>query len=174
MKTGALPLKKKEESTVVLDTRKTLEAYRLLIEEGHEVVIRLSGNSMLPFMRGGRDEIRAGKTESDPRVGDVVLYTRADGSYVCHRIVSRGMDGTYTLMGDAQTIPEPGVNRDRIFALVTGVIRDGKMLDPQSMRWKFYSGIYTRHFTVRRAVLSVFMTVHRLKRHFTRKNTRDH
>ena len=44
----------------------------------------------------------------------MVFYRRDDGRYVMHRIYRAEKDGTYTIIGDAQTYPERGIRAEQI------------------------------------------------------------
>ena len=69
-----------------------------LLEEGRVVVLKeLKGNSMLPFIRGGKDSVRLRKPEGI-KVGDIVLAVFG-GKPIVHRVIA--INGTkVTLMGD--------------------------------------------------------------------------
>lgn len=69
-----------------------------LLEEGKVVVLKeLKGNSMLPFIRGGKDSVRLRKPEG-VKVGDIVLAVFG-GRPIVHRVIA--INGTkVTLMGD--------------------------------------------------------------------------
>ena len=67
------------------------------LEEGREVVLSPKGNSMLPFIREGKDSVILKKLPTE-EAGDIVL-AKLPGRYVLHRIVDE--DGNrLTLMGD--------------------------------------------------------------------------
>jgi len=86
----------------VVPNKVLLEEAGLLLEEGREVSFTPLGNSMLPFIRGGKDSVRLCKKPS-VEVGDIVL-ARLPGRYVLHRVV--GMEGErLTLMGDGNLLP---------------------------------------------------------------------
>ena len=46
------------------------------------VVLTVTGGSMLPLLAGGRDRVTLGPVPERLRRGEVLLYRRADGSYV--------------------------------------------------------------------------------------------
>ena len=46
------------------------------------VVLTVTGGSMLPLLAGGRDRVTLGPVPERLRRGEVLLYHRADGSYV--------------------------------------------------------------------------------------------
>ena len=97
-----------------------LEAMRKLLvrvlDSGGEFELSPKGTSMLPLLQEGRDSVILVKPPAVLSVGDVVLYQRENGAYVLHRIV--GIDGeTYTMCGDNQYQPEPGIRREQMIAL---------------------------------------------------------
>ena len=75
-----------------------------LLREGREAVITPTGNSMLPFIRGGVDQVVLRRTD-DITVGDIVLV-HTGGRYILHRLIARDGDAL-TLMGDGN-LPTSG------------------------------------------------------------------
>ena len=73
------------------------EAIRL-VEEGVSVTLPVRGNSMLPFIIGGKESVILGQP-TDLQVGDVVLAWVEGGRYVVHRIIHLKGEQV-TLMGD--------------------------------------------------------------------------
>ena len=80
------------------------------------------GVSMLPLLRENIDSVVLASVPPALKKYDLPLYRRDDGQFILHRIV-RVEGDTYTCMGDNQHIPEPGVRRDQMVALVTGFYR---------------------------------------------------
>ena len=72
------------------------------LREGRRVILQVKGNSMLPFIRGGRDSVEL-TAESSYGIGDIVLAEIDKGHYVLHRIVAIGgheAADKVVLMGD--------------------------------------------------------------------------
>ena len=72
-----------------------------ILADGRSVMLRATGNSMLPFIVGGRDSVLVRRpSEMRPlQVGQIALAHLPDSRYVLHRIVH--IDGTeIVLMGD--------------------------------------------------------------------------
>ena len=88
----------------LVDTQEYMEMIRALLEDGQEVSMIVTGNSMRPFLKHGRDKICMKKTDRKLRKGDIVFYRRENGQYVMHRILKCG-DQSYTLLGDGQIVP---------------------------------------------------------------------
>ena len=57
-----------------------------VLNEGREAIITPTGNSMLPFIRGGKDRVTLRRTDG-VAVGDIVLV-RTGGRYILHRIIA--------------------------------------------------------------------------------------
>ena len=57
------------------------------------VMLTVTGGSMLPLLAGGRDRVTLGPVPERLRRGEVLLYRRADGSYVLHRLTGFEQDG---------------------------------------------------------------------------------
>lgn len=92
----------------LVDTQEYMKMIRALLEDGQEVSMIVTGNSMRPFLKHGRDKICMKKTDRKLRKGDIVFYRRENGQYVMHRILKCG-DQSYTLLGDGQIVPESGI-----------------------------------------------------------------
>ena len=109
------------------------EAVRL-VREGVSVTLPVNGNSMLPFIIGGKESvILHGPGLID--VGDVVLAWVDGCRYVVHRIVR--IDGErVTLMGDGNLVGTEHCLLNDIKARVTHVVSaDNKKRDLYS-RWR--------------------------------------
>ena len=95
------------------------EAVRL-VREGVSVTLPVNGNSMLPFIIGGKESVILQKPEL-PKVGDVVLAWVDGCRYVVHRIVR--IDGErVTLMGDGNLVGTEQCILNDIKARVTHVV----------------------------------------------------
>ena len=133
---------------LIVDTKEYLNTICGLLAEGKtDLPVPVTGNSMCPFLYPG--DIVYLNRPAAPRRGDIVLFTRADGSFVLHRIYRVNRDGTYLLLGDNQLLPEP-VPGERIHAQVTSVRRKGKNLTQKSFRWWCYKHLWSR--PVRRVI----------------------
>ena len=119
-----------------------------LLDETSAVPLVISGSSMTPFLVPGRDTVYLSKVTGPLVRGDMVLYRRDNGRYILHRIACVDAD-SYTMLGDAQTVPEPGIRRDQILAIVTAVRRKGKLLKQGSFLWFFFKTVWIRMVSLR-------------------------
>ena len=147
----------------LVDTQEYMEMIRALLENGQEVSMIVTGNSMRPFLKHGRDKICMKKTDRKLRKGDIVFYRRENGQYVMHRILKCG-DQSYTLLGDGQIVPESGIRQEQIFARITKVQVWGKWIGPENFRWRFFEHIWIRFWGIRKLRRSFSSKVQNLKK----------
>lgn len=138
-----------------VDTREYVSVLREIAEEGKVVSMLIAGSSMAPFLCHNRDYIYFTKPERELRRGDMVFYQRDSGQYVMHRIYRVKHEGYY-MVGDAQTQIEGPLRRNQIFAVITQVKRDGKMIRPGDFWWEFFEHIWIRIVPARRIVTALY------------------
>ena len=112
------------------------------------------GISMLPMLVEGEDSVELVAAEPYA-VGDVLLYRRENGYYVLHRVFKAGPE-SLTMIGDAQTVLEPGIQPEQVIAIVTRVERKGKQLAPGSFWWEFFEKGWIRIIPLRRLIQRVY------------------
>lgn len=113
----------------------------------------VTGHSMLPMLRPGRDSVVLAKAGELSR-GDIPLYRRENGRYVIHRIVKQ-KDGAYVCCGDHQYQPEI-VRPEQVLAVVVGFTRKGKARACTQRGYRFYAWLWTHTFFARRPILAVY------------------
>lgn len=103
-----------------LDTKAYLDSVCAMLKDGSTAVpVPVKGSSMVPFFREG-DTVYLDSVPPKLHVGDIVLYTRASGDYILHRIVSVSSNGRFTILGDAQLMKSAeNVSGKCIKAIVT-------------------------------------------------------
>ena len=123
-----------------------MEQLRKLLDEQlehGEALLPVTGNSMWPMLAGGRDMVRLSRLDRRVRPGDVVLYQRADGSHVLHRVIRAGSSGGCVCCGDHQWWLEKGLRRDQMIGIATEYVRKGKTLTNRNLLYKFYRMTWT-------------------------------
>lgn len=125
-------------------------------EEAVEALpVTISGNSMAPFLVHGRDTVYISRITRPLQVGDVVLYRRAGGNYILHRIAAIHGD-VYTMIGDAHSGKEPGIRREQILAIMVSARRKGKLQQPGTFWWDFFAKVWLRMIPLRRPVMRLY------------------
>lgn len=109
------------------------EAIRM-VEEGVCVTLPVDGQSMLPFIIGGKESVILQKPV-EPRIGDIVLAWVENRRFVVHRIIR--VDGEHvTLMGDGNLRGTESCLSNDIKARATHIVgSDGKPRDLYR-RWR--------------------------------------
>ena len=144
-----------------LDPETVMEPLLSLMEETQAVPLVISGGSMLPFLAHGRDIVYLSKLNGPPHRGDMLLYRRRSGHYVLHRVYR--VDGDCcTMVGDAQTLLEPGIHQDQILAQVTAVRRKGKLLKKGCFWWDFFEKVWIRLVPLRPALRTAYSRIKKL------------
>lgn len=144
----------------MLDTRAFLDTVCDLLRQGERhVAVPVAGGSMIPFLYHG-DTVYLDLPDSPLKKGDIVLYTRANGRYILHRIKKINPDGSYIMVGDAQQELEYLPRRDMIHARVSSARHKGKLTQPGQPRWWFYQHVWLWIVPIRHRLM---MLVPRLK-----------
>lgn len=127
------------------------------VEDGGEFTLYPMGVSMLPTIVPGRDSVRLVRADTFKK-GDIILYKRACGSFVLHRILKLCKDGTLILCGDNQRALEKDVSRKSVLFLVDSYEKNGKSIKRNGvlfwLDWRFAralqlaKAIYRRVFSV--------------------------
>jgi hypothetical protein len=137
---------------VVVPNSILLGEVKSLLAEGKDVVIPTKGNSMLPFIRGGRDSVNLRRLDT-LEVGDIVLAEIREGVYVLHRVFA--VDGdSVTLKGDGNLRNVEKCRRSDIAGTALGVLKDnGREVDcrrPEAVRraraWRTMPVLFRRIF----------------------------
>ena len=113
-----------------------------VIESGGEFRLYPRGTSMLPLLRQGVDSV-ALITPPKLRRGDILLYQRANGQYVLHRLMRIRHDGSLLFSGDNHMTVERGITKNDIIAAVTAVYRGEKRKERDSFWMRLYFKIMT-------------------------------
>ncbi len=141
-------------SKLDIDLAKMWSVIDEVISSGGEFRLFPRGTSMLPLIREGKDSV-ALISPKDIKKGDIVLYRRANGQFVLHRVV-KIKNGEYLMCGDNQYTVEHGIKKDDILALVGRIFRDESEMSQDSPQYaRYISSLPSRRFKKRiRSMLS--------------------
>ena len=115
-----------------------------LLKEGQTIQIHPQGNSMLPFIYPGRDEVVISPDTSELRKHDIVLYRSKETGYLTlHRIIRVENDTIY-VCGDNQTRLEP-IGNEQIIGIVIEIIRNGKHINTDSIAYRTAAALYVNN-----------------------------
>lgn len=77
------------EQKKILDTVEYVSVLKELVEAGEEVCLRISGNSMLPFLVHNRDDVFFHRPDRILKKGDIVFYCRDTSGKIYHFVEYR-------------------------------------------------------------------------------------
>ncbi len=125
------------------------------IDQGQSVIFLVSGQSMRPFIRGGKDKVEFRPLPQGLQLGDVVMAKVREGYYVVHRIVE--IDGDrITLEGDGNLgFREHCLLGDVVAQGVEVVAPDGQRRSLTSLSARRNWRIWMRLKPLRRILLKV-------------------
>lgn len=124
---------------------------RMTLAEGKHVRFTPQGTSMLPLLYPGRDTVVLSPLPEKLKKYDLVLYQRANGQFVLHRIIRVGE--TYTCMGDHQFHKETGLEYRQMIGLVTEFVRNGRSWKVSAFGYRVYCRIWHYSRFLRRGFL---------------------
>lgn len=130
------------------------EAIRL-VEDGVSVTLPVNGNSMLPFIIGGKESVILQKPVLSKK-GDVVLAWVNGGRYVVHRIIA--IEGeAVTLMGDGNLSGTEHCTLKDVKAKVTHVVGADERPHDLYCRWRRVAARLWWHLRpVRKYLLAIY------------------
>ncbi len=98
------------------------------LKDGKVIALVPQGISMLPFIKGGVDQVYLLKKDR-VAVGDIVLV-EYHGKHILHRVYA--VDGEkMTLMGDGNLEGTEQVAADDVMGTVVEIVHDGRHLKPK-------------------------------------------
>lgn len=122
------------------------------IERSGKIIYTNVGDSMMPFIKQGRDILVISKAEGKLKRYDVPLYKRDNGKYVLHRIL-KVRKNDYVICGDNRWSKEYGITDKHIIGVLTGVIRNGKEILVTDRKYRIYVHLWCDLFPIRAFIL---------------------
>lgn len=122
------------------------------LERNGRLIYTNMGVSMLPLIHQHRDLLIIDRPEGRLKKYDIPLYKRKNGQYVLHRIL-KVTDTGYVLCGDNQWKKEYGVTDDQILGVLTGLVRDGREISMDGIRYRLYVHLWCDLFFLRTGYL---------------------
>ena len=123
-----------------IDTVKEADALIEILSTGAVFPLVVTGSSMLPFLKEGRDTVRLRKPDKLRR-GQIVFFRNRAGGFTLHRIRKIYRDGSLLINGDAQAWCEP-VHPKQVLAEVISVSRGDRVIDPNSAKQRLLSSLW--------------------------------
>lgn len=124
-----------------MNERVPLAALEPLIREqlqnGGSATFNSNGVSMLPLIRDGA-QVRIIPAVFPLKKYAVLLYKRADGQFVLHRMIGR-KNGAYICRGDHQIQKERGITDGMVIGVLDGYTENGKWVSVHTVYYRLRS-----------------------------------
>ena len=124
------------------------------IEKSSKIIYTNVGDSMMPFIKQGRDVLVISRAEGRLKRYDVPLYKRDSGQYVLHRIL-KVRENDYVICGDNRCSREYGITDRHIIGVLTGIIRDGREIPVTDRKYRIYVHLWCDFFPVRAFIIRI-------------------
>ncbi|MDR2474809.1 MAG: S24/S26 family peptidase [Bacteroidales bacterium] len=109
---------------MIIPNRIFFEEVERLIAAGENVILKMKGESMLPFLREKKDKIVLSPCRREELLpGEVVLF-RYHGRHILHRIVGRNEE-ELLIQGDGSLVNHEKVSTKDVVGIVRSIIRPG-------------------------------------------------
>ena len=122
------------------------------IRRNGKIIYTNVGDSMMPFIRQGRDVLIISKVNGKLKRYDVPLYKRDSGQYVLHRIL-KVRKNDYVICGDNRWNKEYSITDKHIIGVLTGIIRDGREILVTDRKYRIYVHLWCDFFPVRAFII---------------------
>lgn len=131
-----------------------------VLRQGKRVKVRIDGQSMFPFIIGGKDVV-----EIDPLPADSELpawccpFYQWEGKYMVHRYIGREGDECL-MLGDGNLYRIERVKRSEVLGLLRYIYRpDGSVQDCTDSRWLKRGALWYKLKPIRRILLPLFRMI---------------
>lgn len=148
--------------TVQVPMEELIKVIRLQLETADRATLAVTGYSMQPKLRQGRDTVILAPITGRLKPGDIALFRRENGRYVLHRVIYLTQDG-YQFCGDNQAQLE-FVSQTQLEGVVVGYIRNGKEYADKSFADRLYRWSQVKLFGLRTYYIALRRKLGRLRR----------
>ncbi|MFR9651840.1 MAG: S24/S26 family peptidase [Rikenellaceae bacterium] len=141
---------------VIVQNNLLLDSVAAMVASGERVVLLTKGQSMLPFIVGGRDSVELCRVDGEICVGDIALAKIGSQRprYIIHRVIKIEGD-VVTLMGDGNLKGREQSLKSNIVARVTAIIKPHKTINPNSKREQRCAKIWQSLLPIRGYLLAI-------------------
>ena len=148
-----------EKKTIPMETLVPL--LQLQMEQGGQASLTVTGSSMRPMLVSYRDSVLLTPVNGQLHLGDVILYRRASGQYVLHRIIKQ--TEPMICCGDNQWQQEE-VFASQVIACVSAFCRNGRQYAVEDMAYRLYVWLMVRLFFLRRPYVVIRRALGNIRR----------
>ena len=145
-------------SKLIISNEVLLPEVAGMLAEGLIVTLPVTGNSMLPFIVGGKDSVVLQKQAVPLQKGEIVLARTDAGNYVIHRILACN-EHCITLMGDGNLCGTETCLPENVLGIVIKIIKGKRYIDCRLPSARRKAELWYKLLPVRRYLLAVYRRV---------------
>ncbi len=135
-----------------------------MLNEGLDVEFTVSGNSMWPLLKHGRDKITlTAYNDEAVKKGDIILFEALPSKYLLHR-VTRVSEANFETTGDRNTFRDGTFHKDCIIGKAVKITRKGKAHKISSLIMRTYAFCWMSTFIIRKPLLRVLTLISKTKK----------
>lgn len=149
-----------ENKVHTIDAVRDADALIEILKSGAAFPITVTGSSMTPYLKDGRDIVWLRKTDKLKR-GQILFFRRRSGEFILHRIRKIYPDGRILINGDAQAWCEI-ISHDQALAAVVSVTRNGRRINPDGIGSKIWNAFWYPTRAFRPMIWKIYGTVRRV------------
>lgn len=138
------------------DNDMLFDEIKALLAAGKEVTVTVKGDSMRPFLVGGRDRVtlRRCRPESIRRGSVVLVRVNENERVVLHRVVRRTGD-KLVLQGDGNRVQTETAGVADVAGMALSFVRNGKIYFVNGLPWRAYSMFMLTFMSLRRSLIKL-------------------
>lgn len=146
----------------LLPMEELVKLLRVQLNNGGRANLVVTGISMYPMLHNRKDSVSLVPASDIQKKRDIILYRRANGQYVLHRIVAV-KSGCYICCGDNQWELEK-VEHHQVIAVVDGFTRKGKTYSMDHSGYRLYLLLWVDLLPLRRGYIWLRRRLGKLRR----------
>ena len=130
-----------------------------MLEEGLNVDFTVTGNSMWPLLKHGRDRVILTLCRADDiKKGDIVLFEAMPSRYLLHRVTDVS-ETSFETTGDFNTFRDGRFPGECVIGKAVRIIRKDKNYKSDSILMRIYSACWMCLFVFRKPVLKLLFFI---------------
>ena len=146
-----------------LSATELFESIRQFLQGGYSASFTVTGNSMWPFLRHGKDHVVLESCAGTPlKKGDIVLFMPVKGRYLLHRI-DWANEGQFRTTGDGNCFRDGIFNQECVVGKVITLVRKGRKISCENWLYRLSSRIWMDLFWARPVLLKALRKLARCK-----------
>ena len=135
-----------------------------LLRDGTDVEFTVTGNSMWPLLKHGRDKVALTLCEGcDIKKGDIILFEAVPSKYLLHRVMRVSAD-SFESAGDFNCFRDGRFNKGCVIGRAVKITRKGKVYKTGFGLLKIFSFLWIGLFVVRKPLLKLFRFIAGIKK----------